>query len=94
MRFFHGQSNQGFGRQKDIPMLLKEIQRFSGIKMGAVDLFLVGRRVGPGDEFDGLDSHGSGHPLGTWMDLFTAENLGNFTRNNQGLNDFFKVIYR
>jgi hypothetical protein len=57
-RLFDRQTNQAFGRQGDIPMLLKQIHVLAGIEVGSVDLLLPGRSVGQGNQFDGFNAHG------------------------------------
>ena len=54
---FQRQSDQGFGGQKHVPMLLEQIDILAGVHMRPVDLLLVDGSVGQCDEYNGLNNH-------------------------------------
>jgi hypothetical protein len=58
LRLFDRQTDEGFWREINVPVLLEQNKRLTGIKVCVVELFFIGGRIGPGDEFDGLDNHG------------------------------------
>jgi hypothetical protein len=49
---------KGLGWQGYVPVLLEQIHILTVFEMGAVNLFLPGRGVRQGNQFDGLDTHG------------------------------------